>query len=85
MPIAMERFEAEGSFLRMPADICTSPVFPFHRECHYCGYEVSMLTVRPKRCPRCGGSAWEQYPRRRTLLAAASRLTPVTEEIEAAS
>ena len=39
----------------------------------------------PKRCPRCGGSAWEQYPRRRTLLAAADRWTPLIEEIGAGS
>ena len=85
MPIAMERFEARGSFLHLPADLSATSVSPYHRECHYCGYDVSMLTVRPRRCPRCGGSAWEQYPRRRTLLAAADRWKPSTEMIEAES
>ena len=70
MPISMERFESVGgTFLRLPPPFAPRTVPPFHRECHYCGYDVTLRDRPPRRCPKCGGSAWDEYSRRRALLA----------------
>lgn len=46
----------------------------FHMQCHYCGYEPANAV--PRRCPKCGGGAWERYVVPGSLLVAALHRRP---------
>ena len=73
MPISMQRFESRGRFARLTTDDqerheTPARASPFYRQCHYCGFECTGLLRMPRTCPKCGGSAWEQYAKPRSLL-----------------
>lgn len=47
----------------------------FRLQCHYCGYEPPVNSAT-RRCPKCGGGAWERYIVPGSLLVAALHRRP---------
>lgn len=42
---------------------------PVHAtECHYCGFSPPDELSPPRRCPKCGGAAWDRFVRPGSLL-----------------
>jgi hypothetical protein len=65
MSIAIEPFDVQKSICASPL---ASPIQLCLVECHYCSFEPADHDHLPKRCPKCGGSAWERYVLRGGLL-----------------
>jgi len=74
MSIGMERFGSIGQ--RSESDAASefrNPAFPFRLQCRACGFEPADAIIAPPRCPKCKGSAWEQFAFPGSLLMNASR------------
>jgi hypothetical protein len=65
MSVAIEPFDVQESISASPL---ASPIQLCLLQCHYCSFEPADQEHLPKRCPKCGGSAWERYLLRGGLL-----------------
>ena len=79
MSISMERFGSNEQL----SESCTSsgsrgPAFPYRLQCRACGFEPADAITRPRRCPKCAGSAWEQFAFPGNLVVNADRRAYVT-------
>jgi hypothetical protein len=83
MSIAMERFGSnEQLWESRVSSGSRGPAFPYRLQCRSCGFEPEDAITRPRRCPKCHGSAWERFAFPRSLLTTAERCTSNRAESE---
>ena len=74
MSISMERFAAEGSFLKYEAHRGHEPMVPiFTLQCRACGFEPEDAVVAPHSCPKCHSKSWERFAKPGSILSNANR------------
>jgi len=63
MSIGTDRFSSIGTWhsgRNLFKDLLPATTVVTQRECHYCGFVPVAQSSAPRRCPKCGGSAWER-------------------------
>jgi hypothetical protein len=74
MSISMQQF---GSYEQLLESRVSSgsrgPAFPYRLQCRACSFEPFDAITRPLRCPKCAGSAREQFAFPANLLVNADR------------
>jgi len=74
MSISMEQFGSYEQLSESRVSIGSrGPIFPHRLQCRACGFEPVDAITRPLRCPKCHGSAWEQFAFPGSLLMNADR------------
>ena len=54
-------FPSVGTTIEKPAQTEAAATRVWMVNCHNCGFEPEDSTVPPRRCPKCGGSAFEWF------------------------